>query len=276
MSGIVSQAWLCDHLDDDRIKILEVDQDPYVHGIGHIPGALFLAWDHDLQDPGTRDVVTAEGFAALMSRLGIRADDVVVVYGDQGNLWAAYAYWVLRLWGHADVRLLDGGHAGWAAAGLPLVASDDPVVASVYPTPARILTELRAGTDDVRAALHTGDFTVLDARSTAGYAGEPYPAFGYPLSVAHRPGHIPGAVSLPWTSLSDKETFRYWEPTDLRQRFEEAGIDWSRPVIAYCIVGAASALTCALLADHLGHPDVRNYDGSWLEWGGRIGLPVAR
>lgn len=311
MSGrtpaLASPEWLAAHLEDPSVRLLQVDEDELLYLVAHIPGALPLRWDADLQAAERRDVLGAEAFARLMDRLGIAPTTTVVVYGDQGNLWASYAAWVLALWGHGDVRLLDGGHAGWAAAGLPLVEGGPPPWSSpppgpaggagrlpapvepdirrlapvpgtgrLYPVPAGTRPGARASRADVEAALAAGSPTVVDARISPGYQGQVPTGISAPLSGAHRGGHIPGAVSVPWTDLLDEGTGRLRPEPELRGTFAGAGVDLGRPVIVYCVVGAASAFEWLVLTEVLGVPAVANYDGSWLEWGSTIGLPVAR
>lgn len=277
--ALASPGWVAAHLEDPDVRLLQVDEDELLYLVAHLPGALPLRWDADLQAPERRDVIGAEDFAGLMGRLGITPTTTVVVYGDQRNLWASYAAWVLRLWGHGDVRLLDGGHAGWAGAGLPMV--DGPPAAAgsdghLYPRPAGPCPGARASRADVEAALAAGSPTVVDARVSPGYLGEIPTGISAPLTGAHRGGHIPGAVSVPWTDLVDEVTGRLRPEPEVRAAFAGAGVDLGRPVIVYCVVGAASAFEWLVLAEVLGLPAVANYDGSWLEWGSTIGLPVAR
>lgn len=282
MSGrtpaLASPEWLAAHLEDPSVRLLQVDEDELLYLVAHIPGALPLRWDADLQAAERRDVLGAEAFARLMDRLGIAPTTTVVVYGDQGNLWASYAAWVLALWGHGDVRLLDGGHAGWAAAGLPLGEGGAPVPGTgrLYPVPAGTSPGARASRADVEAALAAGSPTVVDARISPGYQGQVPTGISAPLSGAHRGGHIPGAVSVPWTDLLDEGTGRLRPEPELRGTFAGAGVDLGRPIIVYCVVGAASAFEWLVLGGLIGVPAVANYDGSWLEWGSTIGLPVAR
>jgi thiosulfate/3-mercaptopyruvate sulfurtransferase len=272
MAGLVDPQWLQDHLDDPSVRVVQVDEDEMLYELGHIPGALWLQWDVDFCRQDSRDVVGAKGFADAMSRLGVEPATTVVVYGDQGGLWAAYVYWVLRYWGHGDVRLLDGGHGAWTSEGRPLVTEVPRVTPTQYPPPAGANRTLRANFVEVAALVGDGGIGLIDARSEGLYRGAP--PEGCPFPMAHRHGHIPGAVNVGWPTLFDPETFRFLDPGELRERYEQAGVRWDRPVVSYCLVGAASALTFVVLADHLGHPDVRNYDGSWMEWGGAIATPV--
>lgn len=299
LPAVVNDRWLLARLDDPSVRVLQVDDDRFAFEVGHIPGASYVCWHTDLADPHSRDLLGAEAFAALMDRLGIGPHTTVVVYGDQMNLWAAYAWWVLHLWCHADVRLLDGGYAAWARAGLPMVAAPPAPLptlpttaqgaaerlaaepsdhgAGAYPVPRGPRGQARARLAEVRCALDGGDATIVDARSPAGFQGEvPLGGLLPPLAGAIRAGHIPGAISVPWVSLVDPDTGLLLGEADLRGVFVEAGVSFDDPVIVYCEVGASSALVCLVLGEILGHRSVANYDGSWLEWAATIGSPVAR
>ncbi|MGH9130399.1 MAG: sulfurtransferase [Acidimicrobiales bacterium] len=296
----MSCDWLLGHLDSPDVRVVQVDDDGLAFEVGHVPGAAFLCWHADLGSRASRDLLDAVGFADLMDRLGIAFDTTVVLYGDQMNLWAAYAWWVMRLWGHPDVRLLDGGYAAWARAGLPMVGgapgagppvpsgagplapsrrdSSDPAGLPhlAYPVPREPRRGLRAFRADVERALATGEVTVVDVRSPAGYQGEVVlGGLTPPLIGAIRGGHIPGALSLPWVSLLDPETGLLLGLDELRRSSVAAGVRFDRPVIVYCELGASSGLVCLVLGEILGHPSVANYDGSWLEWAAAIGAPVS-
>ncbi len=264
-----------------------MDEDECAFEVGHVPGARYVCWHEDLVSKHCRDVVGPVELAELMAGLDVSQDTTVVVYGDQMNLWAAYAWWVLRLWGHSDVRLLDGGYAAWARSGLPMVAASSLVsgtppattgqAGSAYPVPLGQVQGLRARRADVEAAREDGGATIVDVRDAAGYRGEvPLGGLSAPLTGAIGAGHIPGALSLPWTSLVDAESGLLLPTERLADVVAEAGVPPDRPVIAYCELGASSALVCLVLGEILGHPAVANYDGSWLEWAATIGLPVAR
>lgn len=299
-SPMVSNTWLAEHMDAPGVRVVQVDDDQLAFEIGHVPGARFVCWHSDLVSTLSRDLLGPAEVAALMDRLGIGLDTTVVLYGDQSNLWAAYAWWVLSYWGHPDLRLLDGGHAGWARAGLPLVggppsrgrlaspgvapagaaaADNAPAGAAVgggYPVPTGHRPRTRARREAVERALATGEAAIVDVRSPAGYEGAvALGGLAPPLTGAIRGGHIPGALSLPWASLLDSETGLLLEAAELRRVTLEAGVPFDRPVIVYCELGASSGLTCLILGEILGHPAVANYDGSWLEWAATIGAPVA-
>ena len=273
--ALTDTDWVERHLGNVVVRVVQVDEDPLLYELGHIPGAVMLRWDHELQAGDSRDVVGADEFAAAMGRLGVRRDSTVVLYGDKMNGWATYAYWVLKYWGHPDVRIMDGGHQKWSREGRPLT-SDVPVPVPVtYSAPTTPCSEIRAYTADVVGAVADRDVTVIDARSEAQFDGAIFPAFSYPLTGAHRGGHVPGAVNVPWTTLTDDDGC-FLADADLRDLYAGAGVELARPVLAYCIIGIGSSSTYFTLRELLGVTNVRNYDGSWMEWGSTIGLPVER
>lgn len=274
---LVSTVWAATHLDDPQVRFLQVDDDELLYGTGHLPGAQPLRWDRDLQASWSRDVVEAAVLCATLGRLGIAPDTTVVVYGDRGNLWAAYAWWALRLRGHRDVRLMDGGWARWAAEERAFVTGPPTQPGRVhYPALKAPDAPVRATRADVEAALSGNQVILVDARSPDHYAGEPYFAVLPPLTGAHRSGRIPGAVNVPWASMADADTGLLLTPGQLEAAFTDAGVRWDQPVITYCILGAGSAFAYLVLTGLLGHSAVTNYDGSWLEWGSSVGLPIER
>lgn len=274
LRALTDTDWVGRHLGDADVRVVQVDEDPLLYELGHLPGAVMLRWDHELQPGDARDVVGADDFAAVMGRLGVRRYSTVVLYGDKMNGWATYAYWVLKYWGHPDVRIMDGGHQKWSREGRPLTTAVPVPVPVNYNAPARC-PEIRAYTADVVTAIDDRDVTIIDARSEAQYDGALFPAFSYPLTGAHRGGHVPGAVNVPWTTLTDEDgCFR--ADTDLRDLYAGAGVELAKLVLAYCIIGIGSSSTYFTLRELLGVANVRNYDGSWLEWGSTIGLPVER
>lgn len=273
--ALTDTDWVARHLGNVDVRVVQVDEDPLLYELGHLPGAVMLSWDHDLQACDSRDLVGADDFAAVMGRLGVRRDSTVILYGDKMNGWATYAYWALKYWGHPDVRIMDGGHQKWSREGRPLT-SDVPVpVPAIYGAPTAPRCEIRAYAADVVGAVDDRDVTIIDARSEAQYDGALFPAFSYPLTGAHRGGHVPGAVNVPWTTLTDDDgCFR--AAADLQDLYAGAGVDLAKPVLAYCIIGIGSSSTYFTLRELLGVANVRNYDGSWLEWGSTIGFPVER
>ena len=270
---LVTTDWLAAHLGDPGLVVVESDEDVLLYDTGHIPGAVKVDWHLDLNDPVTRDYVDSAGFADLMARKGISRDTTVVVYGDKSNWWAAYALWVFSLFGHDDVRLLDGGRAKWVAEGRPMTT--DPVVRerAEYPVVQRVDAPIRAFRDDVLA--HLGK-PMVDVRSPEEYTGERLHMPDYPQEGALRGGHIPGAKSVPWARAAAEDgTFR--PRLDLEAIYrDEVGLGPDDDIVAYCRIGERSSHTWFVLTHLLGYPHVRNYDGSWTEWGNAVRVPVAQ
>ena len=270
---LVTTAWLAEHLGDEGLVVVESDEDVLLYDTGHIPGAVKVDWHLDLNDPDTRDYVGPAAFAAMMRDKGIDRDDTVVVYGDKSNWWAAYALWVLTLFGHADVRLLDGGRAAWVDEGRPLTRDAPPLPPSDYPVVERDDSRIRAFRDDVRA--HLGG-PLVDVRSPGEYSGELLHMPDYPQEGALRGGHIPGAVSVPWARAAAGDG-RFRGRAELEAIYQgEVGLSPADEVVAYCRIGERSSHTWFVLTHLLGFDHVRNYDGSWTEWGNAVGLPVVR
>jgi thiosulfate/3-mercaptopyruvate sulfurtransferase len=271
---LVTTAWLAERLDDPSIVVAESDEDVLLYETGHIPGAVKLDWHADLNDQITRDYVDERGFAELMSRKGITPETTIVFYGDNFNWWAAYALWVTSLFGHADVRLLDGGRAKWIAEGRP-ITTDTPVpAASAYPVVPRDDRTIRAFKDDVLA--HIGKGKLVDVRSPGEYSGELSHMPDDPQEGAIRTGHIPTARSVPWKRAANEDgTFK--ERADLEAiYFTEQGIEPADEVVAYCRIGERSSHTWFVLTHLLGLEKVRNYDGSWVEWGNAVRVPIEK
>jgi thiosulfate/3-mercaptopyruvate sulfurtransferase len=268
---LVSTAWLAEHLGEEDLVVVESDEDVLLYETGHIPGAVKVDWHLDLNDPVTRDYVDGERFAQLMGARGITPGSTVVVYGDKNNWWAAYALWVFSLFGHQDVRLLDGGRAKWQAEGREMTTEAPAVQPARYPVVERDDTRLRAFRDDVLA--HLGG-ALLDVRSPQEYSGERTHMPEYPQEGALRGGHIPGARSVPWARAAAEDgTFRRREELEAIYQ-QEQGLDPSAPTIAYCRIGERSSHSWFVLTHLLGFPDVRNYDGSWVEWGNAVRVPI--
>lgn len=270
---LVSTEWLAEHLDDPDVVVVESDEDVLLYETGHIPGAVKIDWHLDLNDPVTRDYVDGAGFAALSSRLGIRRDDTVVIYGDRSNWWAAYALWVFTLFGHEDVRLLDGGRGKWIAEERPLTTLTTERQPAEYPVVERDDATVRAFLPEVQR--HIGR-PLIDVRSPLEYSGERTTAPEYPEESALRGGHIPTAQNVPWAkAAADDGTFRSVD--ELRAVYEEgAGLSRDDDVIAYCRIGERSSHTWFVLTHLLGYDRVRNYDGSWTEWGSAVRVPIVR
>lgn len=270
---LVTTSWLADRLaeDDPGLVLLECDEDVLLYDSGHIPGALKLDWHTDLNDPVTRDFVDGEQFAKVMGERGISRDTTVVIYGDKSNWWAAYALWVMSLFGHEDVRLVNGGRAAWIAEGRPITRDKTEATPTSYPVVERDDSVLRAFRDRVRD--HIGK-PMVDVRSAGEYSGELLHMPDYPQEGALRGGHIPGAKSVPW-SRAAAEDGRFKTVEELRAIYlDEQGLKPDDEVIAYCRIGERSSHTWFVLTHLLGFENVRNYDGSWTEWGNGVGLPV--
>jgi len=270
---LVSTDWLAEHLGDPGLVVLESDEDVLLYETGHVPGAVKVDWHTELNDPVTRDYVDGGGFAALMSAKGISRDTTVVIYGDKSNWWAAYALWVFTLFGHEDVRLLDGGRAAWQAEGRELTRDRTPVTPSDYPVVERDDTAVRAYKDEVLGAI--GRIPMIDVRSPAEYTGERTHMPDYPEEGALRGGHIPAAASVPWARAA-AEDGRFKGRAELSAIYhDEAGLTPEGEVIAYCRIGERSSHTWFVLTHLLGHTSVKNYDGSWTEWGNAVRAPIA-
>ena len=270
---LVETSWVADRLWDPSLVLVEVDERPLVYQLGHIPGSHRLDWRGDLLHPVTRDLPGVDGMRRIWRRLGIGEGSTVVFYGDNSNWYACFGLWLFRQFGLADVRLLDGGRQAWLSEARPMTR-DEPAenVASEAPMP-RPLPGFRARWEDVVAASAEGA-QLLDVRTPAEYRGDLLTEAGYPDEAAQRPGHIPGAVNVPW-DVSVGADGRLLPDDDLRRVFERRNVALDRPVITYCRIGERSAHTWFVLHLVLGLPDVRNYDGSWTEWGSMIGMPIA-
>jgi len=268
---LVTTEWLAEHLGEPGLVVVESDEDVLLYETGHIPGAVKIDWHTDLNDPVVRDYVSGEQFAALLGSKGIARDTTVVIYGDKNNWWAAYALWVFTLFGHEDVRLLDGGRDLWIAEGRELT-TDAPAVTPVeYPVVERDDAAVRAFKEDVLA--HLGN-PLVDVRSPEEYSGERTTAPAYPEEGALRAGHIPTAASVPWARAAAADgTFKTREELDAIYR-GEVGLEDGDDIIAYCRIGERSSHTWFVLNHLLGFEKVRNYDGSWTEWGSAVRVPI--
>jgi thiosulfate/3-mercaptopyruvate sulfurtransferase len=270
-NALVSADWAEKNLGAAGIVFVEVDEDTTAYDAGHIPGAVKIDWKKDLQDPVRRDFVNKQQFEALLSAKGISNDDLVILYGGNNNWFAAYAYWYFKLYGHEKVRLLDGGRKKWELDNRPLTTE-----VPTRPTTTYVASEpdlsIRAFRDEVVASIGTKN--LVDVRSPDEYAGRLLAPAHLPQEVAQRPGHVPTAINIPWSKAANEDgTFKSDE--ELRALYEGAGLDASKPTIAYCRIGERSSHTWFVLRELLGYQDVKNYDGSWTEYGSLVGVPVA-
>jgi thiosulfate/3-mercaptopyruvate sulfurtransferase len=272
---LVSTDWLAEHLGEPGLVVVESDEDVLLYETGHIPGAVKLDWHTDLNDPVTRDYVDGEAFAQLLGERGIGRDTTVVVYGDKNNWWAAYALWVFTLFGHEDVRLLDGGRAKWEAEGREYTTDAPQVTPVEYPVVERDDSRIRAYKDDVLAFLGTERPQLVDVRSPEEYTGARTSMPAYPEEGTLRGGHIPGAQSVPWArAVAEDGGFK--PRAELEAIYaQEKGLEAGRATIAYCRIGERSSHTWFVLHHLLGFDDVKNYDGSWTEWGNAVRVPIA-
>jgi thiosulfate/3-mercaptopyruvate sulfurtransferase len=272
---LVTTAWLADHLDDPAVAVVESDEDVLLYDTGHIPGAVKVDWHTELQDTVMRDYVDGAAFAALLSSKGIARDHTVVFYGDNFNWWAAYALWVFSLFGHPDLRLLDGGRQKWIAENRPLTTEKPQRPRTDYPVVDRDDSLIRAFRRGVEGHLDAGG-RLVDVRSPEEYRGEKLHMPDYPQEGALRGGHIRGAVNVPWkTAANDDATFR--SADELTAIYTEGqGLDPNEDIIAYCRIGERSSHTWFVLTHLLGYDAVRNYDGSWTEWGNLVGAPITQ
>ena len=269
---LVTTDWLAAHLGDPGLVVVESDEDVLLYDSGHVPGAVKVDWHTDLNDPLTRDYVDGARFAEVMGARGITRESTVVIYGDKSNWWAAYALWVFTLFGHEDVRLLDGGRAKWVAEGREITREKPSPTAVDYPVVERDDSSIRAFKDDVLA--HIGQ-PMVDVRSPGEFSGELLHMPDYPQEGAMRGGHVPGARSVPWArSAAEDATFKSRD--DLAAIYQdEKGLRPDDEVIAYCRIGERSSHTWFVLTHLLGFANVRNYDGSWTEWGNAVRTPIA-
>ncbi len=278
---LVSTQWVSDHLKDPKVRMVESDEDVILYDVKHIHGAVKVDWHTDLQDPLERDFIGPEQFARLMSRLGISNDTTIVFYGDKSNWWAAYAYWLFKMYGHGPLRLMDGGRAKWSAEERPMTQEVPSSLPATYRVPS-VDPSIRAFMSDVLAfiggpesrGLPTGR-ALVDVRSPGEYRGELLHMPDYPQEGALRGGHIPGAKSMPWANAVNQDsTFKSMD--ELRQIYEGEGVTPEKDVIVYCRIGERSSHTWFVLHELLGYPRVRNYDGSWTEWGNAVRMPIER
>jgi len=271
---LVDADWALEHLDDPTVRFVEVDVDTDAYAQGHLRNAVGWNWTSQLADGIRRDIAGREDFSKLLSDSGIGPDTTIVLYGDNNNWFAAWAYWQLKLYGHHDVRLLDGGRKLWLARELPLTTDAPSHAATDYELPEPSFA-LRAFRDDVLGGIGDPDRALVDVRSPGEYAGELLAPAALPQEGAQRAGHVPGAASIPWASaVREDGTFKPIE--ELRELYGSKGVTPDKDVVAYCRIGERSSHTWFVLHELLGYDRVRNYDGSWTEYGSLVGVPIEK
>jgi thiosulfate/3-mercaptopyruvate sulfurtransferase len=272
---LVSTDWVAEHLQDANVRIAECDEDVLLYEVGHIPGAVKLDWHTDLQDPIRRDFVDRNGFEQLMASKGIGNDTTVVLYGDKNNWYATYTFWLFKLFGHEDVRVMDGGRLKWEQEGRQLTRDVPTISAARYRATDPDLS-IRAFRDEVARQSEAGK-PLIDVRSPAEYNGELIHMLDYPQEGAQRGGHIPRAKSIPWATAANPSDGTFKTADELRAIYEQQNsIGPDDTVISYCRIGERSSHTWFVLKYLLGYPDVKNYDGSWTEWGNLVGAPIEK
>src|SRR5438876_1402628 len=268
---LVDSDWAKAHLDDSNVRFVEVDVDTTSYDQSHIPGAVGWNWTSQLADGIRRDIASRDDFSRLLSQSGIDADTTIVLYGDNNNWFAAWAYWQLKLFGHRDVRIVNGGRKFWLDHGLPLSTDTESYAATGYELPEPDFS-LRAYHDDIVPRLGQSDFALVDVRSPAEFNGEVIAPPGM-TETAQRAGHVPGAQNIPWAQAANEDgTFK--SPEELKQLYGNKGITPDKDVIAYCRIGERSSFSWFVLKELLGFPNVKNYDGSWTEYGSVVGVPI--
>jgi thiosulfate/3-mercaptopyruvate sulfurtransferase len=271
---LVTTDWVARHKDDGNVVVAEVDEHTELYAEAHIPGAVALHWQAEMQQQVVRDVIGKGAFEQLLAAKGIANDSTVVLYGDKNNWFAAYAYWYLKLYGHGDARIMDGGRQKWIDEGRPVSQAEPHPPRTAY-IAQPLDDSLRMRRDAVIEVVHGGGHTLVDVRSPQEYSGELIAMPGYEQEGAQRGGHIPGAKSIPWAqAVREDGTFK--PAADLRALYEARGVTPDGPVTAYCRIGERSSHTWFVLRELLGYPDVRNYDGSWTEWGNLVDVPIAK
>jgi thiosulfate/3-mercaptopyruvate sulfurtransferase len=271
---LVEPDWLEAHLNDPAVRVVEANEDPALYEQGHVPNALRLHWKNDLQDPVIRDWLPKDRFERLLGELGINSDYTVVFYGDRNNWFATYTIWLFKYYGHRDARILNGGRDRWIKEGRKVTLDVPRFVATEYRAKEPDRT-IRAFRDEVLQRLGQPQVALVDVRSPAEYTGELLAPPAYPQEGAQRGGHIPGAKNIPWTQ-NVKEDGTFKEAAELQKLYEGQGIQPDRDVVAYCRIGERSSLTWFTLKYLLGFKRVKNYDGSWTEWGSLVGVPIER
>ena len=270
---LVSTEWVAEHLNDPKLRLVEVDVDTAAYEQGHVPNALAWNWTTELCDTLVRDIIPKDKFESLMARSGISNDTTVILYGDNNNWFAAWALWQMKVYGHRDVRIMNGGRKKWLAEGRELASTTPTVAPATYKAKEPDLS-IRAFLPEVQEAVKNKSAVLVDVRSPAEFTGEILAPPGLP-ETCQRGGHIPGAKSIPWgKACNDDGTFK--STAELQQLYGGAGVAPDKPVIAYCRIGERSSHTWFVLKQLLGYNDVKNYDGSWTEWGNLVGAPVEK
>ena len=272
--ALVNTDWLAEHLNDPSIRIVESNEDPLLYDTGHIPGAVKIDWTADLNDHLVRDYIDSAGFSKLLGEKGISKDTTVIFYGDKNNWWACYAFWIFQLFGHTKAKILNGGRKKWVDEGRPMTRDVPSFPKTDYKAPKRDDKKIRAFRDQVLAHVKQSG-ALVDVRSPQEYTGERLHMPDYPNEGALRGGHIPGAKSIPWAqAVKEDGTFKSYD--DLMALYKSKDITSDKDVIAYCRIGERSSHTWFVLKYLLGFDRVRNYDGSWTEWGNSVGVPIEK
>jgi thiosulfate/3-mercaptopyruvate sulfurtransferase len=271
---LVETQWVAEHLNDPKLRLIEVDVDTAAYDTGHIPGAVGWNWKRDTQQPVRRDLPDAAAFQELAGRSGVANDTTVILYGDNNNWFATFAFWLLKMYGHADVRLMNGGRKKWVDEGRALT-TDAPAVTPASYRAGDPIMQLRAHRDLVQEYIGKKGRGMVDVRSPKEYSGELLAPENLPQEGAQRGGHIPGAVNVPW-GMAVREDGTFKAADDLKRLYGDKGITSDKEIIAYCRIGERSSHTWFVLKYLLGYPNVRNYDGSWTEWGSLIGAPIEK
>ncbi len=274
---LVDTEWVAQHISDPNVRIVEADEDPLLYEVGHIQNAVKLDWHTDVQDPIRRDFVNRADFEALMRRYGIGNDTTVVFYGDKNNWYAAYSDWLFKLYGHQNAVLMNGGRTKWESEGRPYTKETPSFAQTDYHAkdPNLNIRAFRRRVEDELERVQQGQAALVDVRSNDEYTGKLLHMVNYPQEGAQRGGHIPGAQNIPWSTAANPDgTFK--SADELREIYGSKGVTPEKEVIAYCRIGERSAHTWFVLTQLLGYGDVRNYDGSWTEWGNLVGAPIEK